>query len=128
MRLLLDTHVFLWFAADSPKLSSLARESIRRGTVVHVSVVSVWEIAIKYAAGKFGAPDDDITALINDCISQCGCQILPVKVEHALLTASLPLHHRDPFDRMLVAQTIAEELTLVSHDKTLARYACKVLW
>lgn len=112
MKLLLDTHILLWWLADDPSLPDRAREAIADpGTTVLVSAASAWEIAIKRAAGKLEAPDD-----LLDVIDANGFQGLAITAEHALRAGGLPAHHADPFDRMLLAQATAERLTLVSVD------------
>lgn len=123
MRLLLDTHVVLWWLADDPALPAAAREAISNpGAEVLVSAASAWEIAIKKAAGRLEAPDDLLDALEANEFST-----LPITAGHALAAGALPPHHADPFDRMLVAQAQAEGLTLVSVDTRLADYGVDLL-
>ena len=120
-RLLLDTHVLLWWLADSPKLGRIARTTIAAGeNVVYVSAVSVWEIAIKKSLGKLRAPDD-----FDQILQEEGFEELPVSVHHAEHAGGLPNHHRDPFDRMLVAQAQAEGLLLLSQDPMIAAYGVR---
>ena len=121
MRLLLDTHVLIWWDAGEP-LSKRAARTIRDADQVYVSSVTGWEIAVKAALGKIETTRD-----VRDAVADSGFEELPVRLYHAQVLASLPLHHRDPFDRMLVAQAAAEELTLVTRDRTLGRYGVKVL-
>lgn len=119
MRLLLDTQVFLWYLADSRRLSSGARARIARADVVFVSAASIWECAIKTALGKLDvAPDDAV-----DGIEASGFVELPVLARHAAAVARLPHHHRDPFDRLLVAQALGEPLELLTVDPQLRRYS-----
>lgn len=118
MNLLLDTHTLLWWLADDARLSQEARASIsdpRR--IVYVSAVTAWEISIKRALGKLDAPSDLVAA-----VSASGFQELPITIAHALAAGQLPNNHSDPFDRMLVAQTKLENLTLVTHDDRIASY------
>jgi PIN domain nuclease of toxin-antitoxin system len=123
MRLLLDTHALLWALADPDRLSDDAHEAVRDGrNEVLVSAASVWEIAIKRAAGKLDAPDD-----LLDVTVAAGFQSLPISAQHALLAGALPRHHRDPFDRMLVAQARAESLLIVTRDPRFAPYEVNVL-
>lgn len=123
MQLLLDTHAFLWWLDDSPKLGPQARAAIGDGgNAVFVSAASAWEIAVKRASGKLDAPGD-----IAEWIAQCDFGDLPIEVEHAVAAAELPRHHTDPFDRMLIAQAQLEELTLVAHDDELGKYDVAVL-
>jgi PIN domain nuclease of toxin-antitoxin system len=121
-RLLLDTHILLWWLAGSPELSDQIRERIDTELEVYVSSASVWELSIKKAAGKLKLPDD----LIN-WIQQGGLSELPITMQHADLAGRLPLIHRDPFDRMLVAQALAERLTLVTRDGLIQKYDVPVL-
>ena len=123
MRLLLDTHAFLWWLADDAKLGPKARAAIADGrSVVFVSAASVWEIAVKRRSGKLDAPGD-----VADWIERCDFAPLSIDVEHAVAAAELPPHHRDPFDRMLVAQAQLEELTLVARDDAIDEYDVAVL-
>jgi PIN domain nuclease of toxin-antitoxin system len=123
MNLLLDTHVVLWWLADAPELGSVAREAIaNRANVVHVSAVTAWEITVKRALGKLEMPDDWEQALAAEPFTQ-----LPITWSHALRVGGLPDLHRDPFDRLLVAQALVEGLVLVSHDAAMARYPIQTL-
>ena len=119
MRLLLDTHVLLWWLADDRKLSKNARAIIANpDNEVLVSSASLWEISIKTALGQLEVEMDDL----EDAISRNGFRSLPIGFRHALTAGRLPLAHRDPFDRMLVAQAAVEELRLVSHDRVFERH------
>jgi PIN domain nuclease of toxin-antitoxin system len=118
MRLLLDTQVVLWWFRNDQRLGPLARQAIAAAQDVAVSAVTPWEIAIKVAIGKLDAP-----AHLLDDIEQRGLRRLPVTFEHAKALLALPPVHRDPFDRMLIAQAVAEKLTLISSDSAFARYA-----
>ena len=120
---LLDTHAFLWWLADDAKLGTAAREVIGDpATVVYVSAATAWEIAVKREAGRLVAPGN-----VARWISDNDFAELPITVEHAVAAAELPKHHRDPFDRMLVAQARVEDLTLVSHDEAVAKYSVSLL-
>lgn len=121
MRLLLDTHVLLWWLADSPRLGREARGLIARSPAVHVSAASAWEIGIKRAIGKLTAP-----ANLPEALANSGFFALSITIEHAAAAASLPRHHDDPFDRMLVAQAKAEKLTLLTSDQRLTEYGAAV--
>jgi PIN domain nuclease of toxin-antitoxin system len=123
MRLLLDTHALIWSVGDSAELARAARDRIvdPANTVV-VSVVSLWEAAIKEATGKLVLLED-----LGDVAAARGFDILPVSAEHAHAIRDLPLHHRDPFDRVLVAQARHEGLTLVTADRRLEAYSVAVL-
>lgn len=119
MRLLLDTHVFLWWLADDHKLSKNGRAIIASpDNDVLVSSASLWEISIKAVLGRLEIELDDL----EDTIARNGFRSLPISFRHALTAGRLPAIHRDPFDRMLVAQASAEELRVVSHDRVFERY------
>lgn len=121
--LLLDTHALLWWLADDKRLPASTRETIREpGSMVYVSAGTVWEIAIKRGLGKLDIPDDWHTATFRDFAE------LPITAEHARLAGELPMHHRDPFDRLLVAQALAEGLTLVIGDSAFGAYGVQVTW
>jgi PIN domain nuclease of toxin-antitoxin system len=122
-RLLLDTHVFLWWRSDSRKLKATARQAIARADLVFVSAASAWEAAIKIALGRLRIPDS-----IEAGVVASGFEKLPIGFPHAEAAARLPAHHADPFDRMLVAQAQIEGLTLVTHDRRLGRYEVELLW
>ncbi len=121
---LLDTHALLWAFDDNPTLSDNAREAIAGGDIVYASVASVWEIVIKKALGKMEAPDD-----IEGAITKTGLMPLPITVAHALAVGTLPLypHHKDPFDRLLVAQAKVEGLTLITRDVHLGMYGVPII-
>lgn len=123
MRLLLDTHALLWWLANDRTLAEEARQAIRRGADrVFVSAASVWEIAIKRATGKLNVPSN-LTAGLADS----GFEALPITIDHAITAGALPLHHRDPFDRMLVAQALAEQMTIMTRDRRIPAYGVPVL-
>ena len=119
MRLLLDTHVLLWWLADDRKLTRAARAIIANpDNEVLVSSASLWEIAIKAALGRIEVELDDLEA----AISRNGFRPLSIGFRHALTAGRLPVIHRDPFDRMLIAQAGVDELRVVSHDRVFERY------
>ena len=117
MRVLLDTHLLLWALADPARLPAEARRLIDHADA-YVSAASVWEISIKAALGKLSADPGEIVAALGPA----GFLALPISVEHAARVASLPPAHRDPFDRLLVAQALAEPMRLLTTDATLAGY------
>lgn len=120
MRILLDTHVFIWAVTDSRRLGKEARQVIRDATEVFVSAASIWEIAIKSALGKIKADPEEMARAIG----ASGFLELPITAAHAAQVARLPLpnDHKDPFDRLLVAQSIVEPLVLLTADPKVAAY------
>lgn len=122
-RLLLDTHVFLWWRSEPTRLPPEVRDRIATADLVFVSAASAWEAAIKVSLGRLELP-----ASIETGVLASGFEKLLITFSHAEQAASLPLHHRDPFDRMLVAQAQAEGLTLVTHNRLLEPYGVEILW
>ena len=123
MRMLLDTHVLLWWLADDPSLLHDAKVAISDPTsAVFISAASAWEIAIKQALGKLEAPSD-----LERQIELNRFEPLLITIAHAYSAGTLPRHHDDPFDRMLVAQALAEGLTIVTRDPRLGRYGVQTL-
>jgi PIN domain nuclease of toxin-antitoxin system len=120
--LLLDTHVVLWWLSGDPALPATVKGRIDDERDIFVSAATSWEIAIKQAAGKLHAP-----VHLADAIADHGFRLLPVMFEHASAAGRLPLIHRDPFDRMLVAQARCEGLTLVTPDPVLQQYDVELL-
>jgi PIN domain nuclease of toxin-antitoxin system len=121
--LLLDTNVFLWWLDDSPQLGRRARAAIGAAdNLVFVSAATAWEITVKRAVGKLKAPGE-----IADWIDRNGFSELPIEVSHAVASAELPGHHRDPFDRLLIAQAQLEQMTLVARDDRIDLYDVRVL-
>ena len=118
MRLLLDTHVFLWAVTANHRLKSSTREFLSRADAVYVSAASLWEIAIKARLGKIEADPE----FLVEAIDSSGFQELPVSARHAAAVVKLPLHHSDPFDRLLLAQAFLEPLRLVTADSMLVAY------
>ena len=124
MRLLLDTHVVLWWWNNHPALSAAARAAIRPGqTLVWVSAATIWEISINQALGKLTAPAD-----LEGELATHRFRALPITVAHAVAAGRLPRHHDDPFDRMLIAQAQVDHLTVVTHDTRFQAYGIPVLW
>lgn len=121
MNLLLDTHVALWAIVDSPRLSTAARELILSPrTAVWISAVTVWEIAIKHSLARGDMPVSGADAVRH--FRDAGYRFLPVEPEHAAAVETLPPHHQDPFDRLLIAQAQIEPMRLLSHGANLACY------
>lgn len=125
MNLLLDTHIVLWWLADDPRLPKIAHGlMVDSGNTLHVSVASLWEIAVKNGKGKLQANPDEVLYEIE----AEGFVILPILARHVTSLATLAPHHADPFDRIMVAQATAESMQLLSHDGVLSRYGDAVMW
>ena len=125
MRLLLDTHALLWAISAPTKLPKRVAAALRApANEVYVSPASTWEIAIKAALGKL---QGDLVAITDACAAAAFAE-LPLTVRHTLALRDLDPHHRDPFDRILVAQALAESLTLVTHDAALRSYPAPIFW
>lgn len=122
-KLLLDTHVFLWWRANDPLLQRAARMAIADADVVFVSTATAWEAAIKASLGRLDLPDT-----VESGVEDSGFEKMQISFSHAEAAAALPPHHGDPFDRMLVAQAIFEGLALVTHDRRLGAYEVSILW
>ena len=128
MKLLLDTQAFLWWVMDEAALSSRARQLIQDGaSVLYLSAASAWEISIKASLGKLKLSDEP-AKVITEQMAANGIHPLPIQVSHALRTYGLPPHHRDPFDRMLVAQSQLEDLPIVTPDQQIGQYGVQTLW
>lgn len=123
MKLLLDTHVVLWWQRDDRRLGPAARRAIAEADVVWVSAVSAWEVTIKVALGRLRLAEPFRVLLAADDFTE-----LPLTLAHAEALSALPAHHADPFDRALVAQAEVEGATLVSHDRALAPYRPRMIW
>jgi PIN domain nuclease of toxin-antitoxin system len=119
MRLLLDTHILLWLMQDDPRLTQRAHGIIDNSAEVYISVASIWEIAIKWRLGKIDENPQEVDAAIE----KAGLIELPISKLHAVSTSKLPLLHRDPFDRLLVAQAIEEHMQFVTADPKLTAYS-----
>lgn len=128
MKVLIDTHTFLWWNTDDPLLSARAKEIIADGrNEVFLSAASVWEIVIKTSKGRLILPEPP-AKYISSRMSLYRFQPLPVKISHAAQVYELPLHHNDPFDRMLIAQSQLESLPLVTRDKDIQHYDLETIW
>lgn len=127
-RLLLDSHVLLWALAQTGKLSPKARELIEdEQSTLYFSIVSVWEIAVKLSIGRLELPADWL-ALMQSHLRVWGVRWLDVAPAHCALVATMPFHHKDPFDRMLIAQALAEDLVLLSSDAVADAYGVARVW
>ncbi len=124
MRLLVDTHAALWLLAEDKRLSPRADALLTdAGNEVLLSAAVVWEVAIKRSLGKLDAPDGFARELLDG-----GAVPLPISIDHASAVGSLPWHHRDPFDRLLVAQATLEDAVLISNDERVSPYQVEVAW
>ena len=123
---LLDTHVWLWMHQNPDRLSTSTRDLLTDiDNNLHLSVASIWETGIKYATGKLALhipPEQYVVQRTDDM------QILPILSQHVLFASNLPMHHRDPFDRILIAQAQLENLSLLTVDSKLASYSAKIIW
>ena len=128
MRVLLDTHAFLWWVMDNDRLSNRVREIILdRNNQVFFSAASAWELAIKVGTGKLTLPEP-IEIYIPTRLANNGFEALAIEVRHTLQVASLPDYHRDPFDRILIAQCLVDNLTIASCDAQIIRYPVQQIW
>jgi PIN domain nuclease of toxin-antitoxin system len=126
VRQLLDTHTFLWFVMGNPNITVKLRSQIEDNDNF-LSIVSVWEIAIKYGIGKLNL-EVHFDDFIDRQIAPNGIQLLEIKLEHLKYFATLPFHHRDPFDRLLIAQALVEDIPILSKDVTFDAYPIQRIW
>ncbi|MEY3870661.1 MAG: hypothetical protein RLZZ338_4555 [Cyanobacteriota bacterium] len=126
MKFLLDTHAFLWYLLGDPNLGSKAKDAIDTKTDLYFSIASLWEMSIKINVGKLqlNRPFEDLPKELQ----YLNVQILPITFEDTAFYAGLPLHHRDPFDRILVAQALNNSLVLISRDPAFDAYPIQRLW
>ena len=128
MNLLLDSHTFIWMHNEPNKLSTkAAMEIVVLSNTLFLSIASIWEIQIKIQIGKFNFKDS-LANIIAEQQKKNGLQILPVNLSHVLELENLPFHHKDPFDRLLIAQAKVENMTLVSSDPSFSAYSVNLLW
>ncbi len=128
MRLLLDTHVFLWWNEADPRLSRRVRGLLSDPeNSLYLSVASAWEMTLKVQSGKLGLPATT-SVYIPARLNHYGMQALSVTLEHVLAASTLPAHHRDPFDRILIAQGQVERLAIITHDPQVRKYAVETIW
>jgi len=128
MRALLDTHAFLWWIAADPRLSARAHDAIRNpNNVLLLSAVSGWEIAIKAKLGRLMLPEHPKRFLLEQ-VAANGIDVLPVQLAHALEVFELPELHRDPFDRLLIAQSKVEQLVIITGDAQFSSYGVRTIW
>ncbi|NJM19867.1 MAG: type II toxin-antitoxin system VapC family toxin [Richelia sp. RM2_1_2] len=127
MRFLIDTHTFLWFIHDSPKLSANAKNLLESDNDLWVSIVSLWEIAIKVNISKLTLPNN-YENFIPEQLTVNDIEILPIKMAHLAIYTTLPLHHRDPYDRLLIAQAMTEKVSIISADVAFDSYSVSRIW
>ena len=128
MRAILDTHAFLWFINDDPKLSLRAQEFIRNETV-HLSIVSIWEIAIKLGVGKLSLVDKrPLKEILAEQVARADVILIPIGLDEIEVVQTLPMHHKDPFDRMLIALSLVERMPIVSRDDRFDAYGVQRIW
>ena len=129
MKYLLDTHAFLWFLNDDRALSASATEAIEDPAhSIYLSIVSLWENAIKVTIGKLELPQPFGVFIRRQLEINRRLRLLSISIDHLDMTASIPLHHRDPFDRLLIGQALHEDLTLITNDSKLSLYPVHRLW
>ena len=128
MKFLLDTHVFLWWIMDSPQISENVRKLMSEGSSdLFWSAASSWEIAIKYANGKLPLPDEPEVFIVSE-LSINRISSLSITDAHSFMAGKLPVHHRDPIDRMLIAQSNFENMPLITSDQIISKYEVKTIW
>ena len=128
MKLLLDTHAFLWFVLNDTSLSPIARDLIIDPlNEIFFSPATHWEIAIKISIGKYQLPDP-FESWINTQIQTNDFQILPIEVSHTAFVTTLPFYHKDPFDRLLISQSLVERISIISTDRIFDSYGVNRLW
>lgn len=127
MNLLVDTHIFLWFVNDNPRLSDRFNSLIEdENNVIYLSLASLWEMSIKYNLGKLNF-DSSYEEFVETEINQSNINLLEIKLKHFYINATLPLHHRDPFDRLIIAQSIAENISIVTVDSAFEKYSVNIV-
>ena len=127
MKLLLDTHTFLWFVNDNPKLSDHLKDLIEdTSNVIYLSVASLWEMSIKFNLGKLTL-DPNYEEFVEREVTTSTIQLLNIELEHLRINATLPFHHRDPFDRLIIAQSMAEDIPIVTVDSAFDKYEVSLI-
>jgi PIN domain nuclease of toxin-antitoxin system len=127
MNLLLDTHTYIWFSENNPELSKKAKKMIENSdNTAYISIASLWEMAIKISIGKL-VIKQNFKAVISD-LANSGIEVLPISFEHVLKSSLFPFYHKDPFDRIIIAQSICEDMSLLSADVIFDQYCSKRVW
>lgn len=127
MKFLLDTSIFVWSLDSFSKLSKRAQEVFTSGEEIYLSSASSWEVVVKYGIGKLNLPKPP-SQLIPETLTKYAIRSLPISLSHSLSVAELPNHHKDPFDRILIAQARYEGMILMTEDSDIARYPLEILW
>jgi PIN domain nuclease of toxin-antitoxin system len=128
VKLLLDTHAFIWWTSDPQKLSARALAACRdENNTLMFSLLSIWEMQIKHQIGKFTF-NLPLAEIVDQQLENGGMTLLPVELDHLLALDKLPLHHKDPFDRLLIAQASVEQAVLVTHDTLISQYPIQTIW
>jgi PIN domain nuclease of toxin-antitoxin system len=127
MRALLDTHAFLWAISADTRLSRRAQQTFTGPNELWLSVASLWEILIKVKAGKLPLPEPSGSYVVK-ALGENRIEVLPIKLDHVLRIETLAFHHRDPFDRILIAQSIEEKLPVITSDPIFERYPIDLIW
>ena len=127
MRFLLDTHIFLWFVNDNPKLSDYLKDLIEdTSNISYLSLASLWEMSIKFNLGKLTL-EPNYDEFIDREVTTSTIQLLNIELKHLTINATLPFHHRDPFDRLITAQSIAENIPIVTLDSAFSNYSATLI-
>jgi|KBSMisStandDraft_5_1062788.scaffolds.fasta_scaffold238253_3 PIN domain nuclease of toxin-antitoxin system len=127
MKALLDSHAFLWALSGDTRMSTRARDIFEGPSSLSLSIVSIWEILIKVQLGKLGLPRSAASYIFSELVKN-KIATLPIRLDHLIAYENLPLHHRDPFDRMLIAQGIKEELPIITADRNFQNYSVRTIW
>jgi PIN domain nuclease of toxin-antitoxin system len=127
MKAILDTHAFLWALAGDARMSDHARDIFTGSTDLSLSLASVWEILIKVQSGKLKFPRPAVPYVLSK-LADNRIKVLPISIDHLVAFERLPMHHRDPFDRMLIAQSLEENLPIITADPCFKQYPVKVVW
>lgn len=125
---LLDTHSFLWYLNDDVRISLRAKQTINDpDNLIHISIASLWEISIKVSLGKLSIPEP-FTTFVSHQLVENQFDILPISVEHLSQVVELPFIHRDPFDRLVIAQSIVEDIPIIGQDQLMKQYGSSMIW
>jgi PIN domain nuclease of toxin-antitoxin system len=127
MKAMLDTHAFLWALAGDARMSQHARDIFAGSTDLSLSIASVWEILIKVQSGKLNFPRPAVPYVLRR-LAENRIKTLPISIDHLLALERLPMHHRDPFDRILIAQSLQENLPVITADPLFKHYPVQVIW